>query len=422
MIKYSIVLQLCCFILLFVSLDALKTITQPVGRHCNDHLSLHSQYSSNFITKQILTIRGGSDDDEEEEEDEDDFNEETVESKDTPKERKSDFGSFLSSAYGTTDGRNEDGPEFLGESLANACKIARSQARMLVVFIPSRKPSKGKKATDGLAIESLLSEEVSQIANKRARRNGDDTGSFLFWGAKVGSSEATSAIKRLKVTTKSQKGENRPILAVVYPALSGGAKVVPKVLAQHHCSPPPTESSMVSWLDSLRKRHAKQYNSMQRVLREAQYFKERKEGYSESVKSDKERKQREKEEEEKRIAEEEAEKERQEAIMKRREDLKESLPEEETSPEAKRIAVRFADGRAGQRAFSPDQPICDVFNWVDAHYEIEREVVVLTTMNGKTTLRWNEEDMKKTLEEIGLGKITGFRVTEKGPEAVEASE
>ena len=155
MIQYSIVLQLCCFILLFFSLDALKTITQqPVGRHCH-HLSLHSQYSSNFLTKRILTIRGGSDE-EEEEEDEDDFNEETVESEDTSKERKPDFGSFLSSAYGTTDGRNEDGPEFLGESLANACKIARSQARMLVVFIPSKKPSKGKKTMTDNQIKNFI--------------------------------------------------------------------------------------------------------------------------------------------------------------------------------------------------------------------------------------------------------------------------
>ena len=191
-------------------------------------------------------------------------------------------------------------------------------------------------------------------------------------------------------------------------------KIVPKVLAQHHCSPPPTESLMTSWLDALRKRHAKQYNSMLTDLKEAQYFKERKEGYSESVKSDKERKRREKEEEAKRLAEEEEEKQRQEAIVKRRLELKESLPaEEKASNKAKKIAVRFADGRSGQRVFSSDQPIRDVFNWVDAYYEMEREIVVLTTMNGKQSFVWNEEEVDKSLEDVGLGKSTGFRVTEK---------
>jgi hypothetical protein len=179
---------------------------------------------------------------------------------------------------------------------------------------------------------------------------------------------------------------------------------------------------MASWLDSLRKRHAKQYSAMQTDLKEAQYYQERQEGYSKSVKNDNERKQREKEEKAKRLAEEEAEKERQEAIVKRRQELQESLPEEDKSKEAKKIALRFADGRSGQRQFSPKQPISDLFNWVDAMYEIEREKVVLTAMNGKQTFAWNEEENTKSLKEAGLGKSTGFRVTEKKEEAEEKDE
>jgi hypothetical protein len=170
---------------------------------------------------------------------------------------------------------------------------------------------------------------------------------------------------------------------------------------------------MASWLDALRKRHAKQYTSMQTNLKEAKYYKERLVGYSDSVKSDNERKQREKEEEAKRLVEEAAEKERQEAIELRREELKESLPGEDKSPTAKKIALRFADGRSGQRQFSPDQPISDVFNWVDAMYEIEREKVLLTTMNGKRTFIWDEEENATSLKDTGLGRNTGLRVTEK---------
>jgi hypothetical protein len=168
---------------------------------------------------------------------------------------------------------------------------------------------------------------------------------------------------------------------------------------------------MASWLNTLRKRHSKQYTAMQTVLKELQYFKERKEGYTESKKSDKERQKREKEEEEKRLAAEKAEQERLEEMEKRREELKGALPEEPKGKDTQKIALRFEDGRSGQRRFSPEQPFMDVFNWVDAIYEIERETVILTTMNGKQTFEWEENE--KTLEDAGLGKNTGFRVSIK---------
>eukprot|EP00980_Cylindrotheca_fusiformis_P007795 scaffold1669_cov129-Cylindrotheca_fusiformis.AAC.6 len=348
------------------------------------------------------------------------------ESVETPTSRKADFGSFLSNAYGVEDLRPEDGPQFLGGTLAAALETARSQARMLVVFLPSKRPTKGKKSKDQLAVESLLSSQVVKAANKRARKKGGESGSFLFWGAKAGSSEAATAAKKLKTKGISKNGEKRPVLAVVYPSRpvisTRGAKIPLKLLAQHHCSPPPTPELMASWLDSLRKRHAKQYLVMQTDLKEAQYSKERREGYSESIKSDIEKKKREKEEAAKRLAEEEAEKARVEALEKRREELRETLPEEDTSKDAKKIAVRFADGRSGQRQFSPNQPVSDLFNWVDAMYEIEREKVVLTAMNGKRSFTWSDEDNYKSLKDSGLGRNTGFRVTEKKEEADKREE
>jgi len=169
---------------------------------------------------------------------------------------------------------------------------------------------------------------------------------------------------------------------------------------------------MASWLDSLRKRHGKLYGKMQNDLKEAEYYKERKEGYSDSVKSDNERKKREKEEEAERVAKEKAEQERQEALEARRVELIESLPEEDTSKDAKKVAVRFQDGQSGQRQFSPDSLVFDLFNWVDAIFEMEREKVVLTSMNGKILLKWDEETNGKSLKDIGLGRNTGFRVSE----------
>jgi hypothetical protein len=177
----------------------------------------------NTVTRMIKAVFSFDVDDDEEAEDsgDDDSVEETETSDEepvVPVKANPDFGSFLSKAYGTKDNRGEEGPLFLGGTLANACEIARSQARILVVFLPSKRPVKGKKAKDDLAIASLLSAEVADAANKRARRKGGDTGSFLFWGAKAGSSEATAGMKRLKTKATSSNGDKRPILAVVYPA------------------------------------------------------------------------------------------------------------------------------------------------------------------------------------------------------------
>lgn len=129
-----------------------------------------------------------------------------------------DFGTYLSKAYGVPDERDENGPAILGGTLSDALKVARSQARLLVVLLPSGKPKKVKGGSDKEAIASVLSLKVAQAANKRARKNGEESGSFLFWGAKAGSSEATAAIKRLKTKATSSKGEKRPVLSVVYPA------------------------------------------------------------------------------------------------------------------------------------------------------------------------------------------------------------
>ena len=194
--------------------------------------------------------------------------------------------------------------------------------------------------------------------------------------------------------------------------------MVPKVIAQHHCSPPPSSEPMASWLNSLRKRHGKQYLAMQTVLKELLYFKERKEGYQESKKSDKERQKREQKEAQRLLEEQQAEQERLEALEDRRKDLLKNLPQEATGKDAKKIALRFADGRSAQRSFHPDQPLTDVFNWVDAMYELERETVILTTMNGKQTLVWG--DHPKTLMDAGVDKNTGFRVSSQEAKAQEA--
>jgi UBX domain len=175
---------------------------------------------------------------------------------------------------------------------------------------------------------------------------------------------------------------------------------------------------MATWMNTIRKRNAQYYVALQKDAKELEIYKERTEGYTESVKSDTERKIEEAKLKAEQKAKEEAEAKRQKEIRDRRKELKKSLPEDvKTGADVKKVSLRFADGRSGQRGFSSDQPLSVLFNWVDAMFEMERETVVLTTLNGKMTFSWDEETVNETtLEEAGLGKMTAFRVSVKTEE------
>jgi len=130
----------------------------------------------------------------------------------------SDFGSYLEDSYSLSVDRGEEPTTVMGGTIGDALREARSEARLLVVFIPSARPGRGKKQTpDHEAIASLLSPEVAEVAEKRARRK-HESGSFVVWGAKASSPEAVTAIKRLKAKQSSSKGDKRPVLVVAYPA------------------------------------------------------------------------------------------------------------------------------------------------------------------------------------------------------------
>lgn len=334
-----------------------------------------------------------------------------------------DFGSFLSNSYGVKATRDQldPVPVVLGGSIGDALKIARSKARLLVVLVPDAKPSKKGQTADQQAVESFLSLEVAKTAKKRAIKAGE-TGSFVLWSAKAGSPEAAHALKRLKV-----KAQKRPTLLVAYPAQgidsNGSAKMVPRLLAQHHCNPPPLPEQMAAWLNALRKRHAKQYSTMQLELRESQMYQDRKEGYIDSMQSDKDRKQRELKEKKEQAAMQQVEQERQKAMVERRKELLASLPDEPGKDVvgAKTVALRLADGQSSQRKFAPDVPLSTLFDWADATFEIERETVVLTTMNGQQSFSWDEDD-SQTLEDAGLGRMVGLRVSVESNSSSEADE
>ena len=330
-----------------------------------------------------------------------------------------DFGEYLSTAYDCIDDYEDEDDEsrvcIEGGSLSNALTKARSKARLLVIFIPGSKPPAKNKSYDKLAIQSILSADVNVAAEHKVRKK-EKYGSFLFWATKVDSNEAMKTMKRLKIKPSSSSKKKCPTLVVVYPAQTmdgtGKFKIVPRVIGQHHCNPPPSPESMSAWLNSLRKRHSKQYAAMHKELREIAFMKERTEGYETSVQQDRKRVEDERKEEERRIEEERIQKEKEEQLKKRRKELLESLPEEPQGTEGViNIALRFGDGRTGQRKFTDDTHIDTLFDWVDAIFEEEREAIILTTMNGQQSFSFGEDD--KTLNEAGLGRLVAFRVSVK---------
>jgi hypothetical protein len=146
----------------------------------------------------------------------------------------SDFGSFLEESYSVSVDRGDDPTIVMGGTIGDALREARSKARLVVVFIPSARPGRGKKKTpDHEAIESLLSPEVSEVAEKRARKK-QDSGSFVLWSAKASSPEAITAIKRLKAKQSSSKGDKRPVLVVAYPAQVSKHCVVAALTRRNH--------------------------------------------------------------------------------------------------------------------------------------------------------------------------------------------
>jgi len=323
--------------------------------------------------------------------------------------------------------------------LSTALQKSNSDARFLICYISKT----NQKKADSIALSSLFSPEVVKLINRRPlgkKQSGDGTGSYYVWimngddnGAPT-SKEIDLAMKRLKVkpptssssSKKKKKKGDGPILAIFYPATtidpsSGKLKVTPRLLAQHHCHPPPSSPEvMMNWANTIRKRHIREFAKLQHDRKEMQLLRERTEGYKESMKEDKAREEQEERELQAKKEAEEKERLRLEQLEERRQELLEGLPEEpEVGSEGViTIALRFGDGSRDQRRFVAEETVVnDLLNWVDAMHGMEREKIELSTMNGSKTFVYVEEDDEEesgnvTLAEAGLGKMMALRVTE----------
>ena len=326
----------------------------------------------------------------------------------------------LSSLYGL----KKSETLILGGTLMEALRQSRSKARLLIVFLPSSKPkskssskslsksSSSSSSYDKTSIQSLLSDEVRQVCESKK-------GSYYIWTSEYGSIEGAKAMKMLKPTKVSKQ---TPILLVAYPSMKKqyNHKILPKVLAQHHCNPPPSPISLASFLKALRKRHAGQIKAMRHWLREMEYQNERQMNYQESMVLDTKRKDKERLEKEEKERQMQQEKERLIILDQRRSHFLESMNDE---PEAGTgtgtgtdsvitVAFRLADGRNAQRRFHSNENMDIIFNYVDAHFLWDRECLSVTSMRGDNKISWEESQTMTIAEYAGsTTNMLGLRIS-----------
>jgi UBX domain len=334
----------------------------------------------------------------------------------------------------------------VGGSFKEALLLAKQQGRLLMIFIPQLPPPSNKNklndsnAIDAAVMKAFLSPSVSQMAERappkkkssKAATTPQTNGSFLLWTSTsgMGSKEVSLILKRIQggtVQRSNAAGQKRPLLLVVYPHSDvRSGEVVPVLVAQHHCTPPPDGTKLGTWLQTLRQRSGKYYATLQKQQQELLWQQERVKGYQKSIQSDVQLKEQRIQEalEQRRLKEEEER--RLQQIQERRNQFLELLNEVtvsdgdanekvETGP-ITTVALRFGDGRTGTRRFTSSATIQDIFRWVDAEFSIECETVLLQSMNGQRTFEWytdDESNRQVKLSDVGLGKMFGLRVTTK---------
>lgn len=316
-------------------------------------------------------------------------------------------------------------------SFSQALQQARSQAHLLVIYIPSSDPKK-KSFHPWIdpGLSSLFHPESDSKTILLAEEEEEQKKSFQIykyfsWITSQDKSWQSQAIQLLQKYNPShtmlsqliKKGQ--PLLLVVYPSKHKlqPHRILPKIIAQHHCNPPPTPTNLILWLQSLKKRHSKQYKSMKVDIQEQKYLQERISNYHQSIQQDIHREQVELEQQREEERKQKEKEERIQFYQCRRQEMKERFPQEPLLTSSEKdvytIALRFTDGsqKPSQRRFHSHDTLEHVFNWMDITYEIERERIVLTTMNGSQSWKYSDSMDQLTLKDSGLGKMMALRVT-----------
>ena len=270
--------------------------------------------------------------------------------------------------------------------ITNTAQLALSTANFILVYVPSAVPDQPNNL---LAAISLL-ESCTGIDT--------DTPTPVSLVHILRRASLPPLLKRLP----SIKLPDGPLLLVLAPG-RGGNKFT--ILAQHHCTPPPTSTELVKWITLLKKRHAVVIKQMKRAIKESRYSAERSELFRETKIKDKEREAREEVEKARKVREAQLE----EEICARREVLAEALPAEPSAAaEGFTIKVELDGSTSEKRKFPPTATMSDVFDWVDVAFAVPREKVCLSVTGRDRVITY--EDRESTFEQVGVTKMCKLRL------------
>ncbi|GMH80031.1 hypothetical protein TrST_g2829 [Triparma strigata] len=324
-------------------------------------------------------------------------------------EKSDDFFKWLDTKYGSGDrlfdeyDKDETTPPSIltGVSLSSALKIARSEANLILLYVPGATPNSKTIENEKIAAKSVRKYAYSQAI-------GEFKSHYTVYAAKRNSAHGADALKKAEKAGGSIKSS--PILIVLAPVTNKySGKITMKMLSQHHCAPPPDSEAMVPWLKALRKRYGKIIKAMKVANDEENFAREREEGFVKSKKQDQKRKKEEEERKERKRREEAEEAERQLALKERRVQFLASLPIEPPAGEGTTtLSVQYGSKKE-KRRWENSASVEDVFNWIDAEFDVEREKVKLSSANGAKSFLF-EEDASTVLSSCGLPKMAGMRL------------
>lgn len=394
--------------------------------------------------------------------------------------------STSSSSFSSSEGTSSSAILFSTQtSIDDALRLANTNARFLICYIAKR-----SDANNDIVEKNLSSNEMIKLANQDPLRKGkskkkknvtkqqqqpdtEEDKSYYIWMTD-NDDDIDYAMKRLKLKNlkpppKSTATSNKskipaPILSIICPTMSidpstSKLRVTPRTLTQHHCRPPPSSpAAITAWANSVRERHLREYVKLRHIRTEMKLLKERTQGYQSSIRDDMARENKEIEHQAIEEQKKENERSRLEMLEIRRAKLLANLidePSHDITDGVVTVALRFAitpnaneninkikqlpqQQDLRRRFIASETRVNDVFDWIDAMFGYEREMLVLSTMNGSKKFMYCDDDdvgvednnnnnndndnddynkdEKKgknvTLDEAGFSKTMALRVTE----------
>jgi FAS-associated factor 2 len=289
-------------------------------------------------------------------------------------------------------------PRIVPGTYQDACNAAKQQFKFLIIYLHSTM----HQDTDHFCREVLCTELIADFFNEH----------FLFWGGSISMADGYRLSTLLDASSY-------PFLAVICNNTIGGVTIIDRIEGKISCEDLITRLTNI--LDTrgnilLEARVDYEERERDRLLRA-----EQDEAFQQSLAQDQE-KERKLREERERLEEEEQKKRQIEEEKnhqlqnreKRRKSLAATLPPEphQNDKNSTQLVIRLLDGSRLQRRFGNGDLVQTVFNYVDAHGNLDCDEYELVT-NFPRKIFSPENNGKFTLEEAGLTPQASLFVQEK---------